>query len=394
MMHEVYHTLEVGAIHFSMILLELFFQKRNFPACNFNSMYKSLEIENFRSIKHLNIEDLGRINVFLGRNNSSKTTILESLFLLIGTTNPELIIRIHNFRDLILNEANDLSFIFHNLDFNNTIKIKVLSEIQNDFREVTIMPSSAVSKTKKIEVDVENLSYESTRDENEVNELIINATIKKRRSPQKKAISKLTHHKGVFNLTPPNDFSDNLRGVYVTPKIPLAPNLVKELESLIINKQHRSLTSMLKAIDPLITDISFGTNRMIYVDVGMRRLIPFNLLGDGVRRYLSILLAIYNARDGVVLIDELENGLHFSTLAHLWDDMIRTSQEFNVQLYITTHNIETLHYLKSTLEKDRNKDFQQHVRAYTLRNINGVHKSYKYEFKGFENAIIEGIELR
>ena len=151
---------------------------------------------------------------------------------------------------------------------------------------------------------------------------------------------------------------------------------------------------MLKAIDPLITDISFGTNRMIYVDVGMRRLIPFNLLGDGVRRYLSILLAIYNARDGVVLIDELENGLHFSTLAHLWDDIIRTSQEFNVQLYITTHNIETLHYLKSTLEKDRNKDFQQHVRAYTLRNINGVHKSYKYEFKGFENAIIEGIELR
>lgn len=359
-------------------------------------MYKSLEIENFRSIKHLNIEDLGRVNVFLGKNNSSKTTVLESIFLLLGATNPELIIRIHNFRDLLLNEANDLSFIFHNLDFNNKINIKISSEIQNDYREVSIMPSSVVSKTKtkKVEVDIDNLSYDSSREENKVNELVLNGVIKQRHSQQKKTTSKLTFNRGVFSITQPNDFTDNLRGVYVTPKIPLAPNLEKELENLIVNKQHRDLILMLNAIDSRITDISFGTNRMIYVDVGMRRLIPFNLLGDGVRRYLSILLAIYNARDGVVLIDELENGLHFSTLAHLWDALIKTSKEFNVQLFITTHNIETLNFLKSTLEEERNEDFQKQVRAYTLRNIEGIHKSYKYEFEGFENAIIEGIELR
>jgi len=361
-------------------------------------MYKNLDIENFRGIKHLNIEDLGRINVFLGKNNSSKTTLLEALFLLLGASNPEAILKIHGFRDLFFNHANDLSFIFHNLDFNNTIKLKASSEDRKDFREVSILPSSDLSgtNTKRVEVNSKNLSYGSTREEEEINELAVNATIKKRGSKQNKTRSHLSFNTAdnSFNFTLPRDYSDPVRGIFLTSKAPLSSNLEKELEHLIVNKQHDDLISMLQVIDPRITGISFGTNQMIYMDVGIEQLIPLNLSGDGTRRYLSLMLALYNSRDGIALIDELENGLHFSTLVPLWDNLIRLSKELNVQLFITTHNIEILRSLKSALEKEKNKNFQQQVRAYPLKDIKGEHKSYKYDFESFEHAIDCEIELR
>lgn len=358
-------------------------------------MFKKLEIENFRGIERLEIEDLGNVNLLLGQNNSSKTSILEAIFLLIGFTNPELIIRIHNFRDFFLNEANDLSFIFRDLNFSNHIRIKAIANEKTDFREVEIKPSAASSNSqpKKVEIDIDNVSYDSAREQSKVNELSLNAVVKQQHSQQKKATSKLTFSKGTFNLTQPN-FSDDLRGVYVTPKLPLPSNLEKELETLIINKQHQELIVMLKLIDSRIEDISFGTNRMIYVDVGLNKLIPLNLLGDGLRRYLSILLAIYNAKEGIVLIDELENGLHFSTLTHLWDSIIKISNRFGVQIFVTTHNIETLKFLKKTLEKEDNKSFAHSIRSYTLRKLEKNHSAYKYDFSSFENAVEEGIELR
>ncbi len=371
-------------------------------------MYQNIDIENFRSIRHLNIEDLGRINLLLGKNNSAKTTVLEALFLLFGASNPELILTIHNFRDFFLSEANDLGFVFHNLDFNNTIKIRASSGEQNngtdeDFRAVSISPYSSSENTitrkaqaEKVRADVKNFSYDSAIKEDEINELVLDAIIKKKHSEQRKIESKLTFNRAAagFNLVTPRDYAESVRCVYVTPKAPLSQNLQKELEHLIVNKQHDNLIVMLKAIDSRITSISLGTNQMIYADVGMQQLIPLNLSGDGVRRYLSLLLAMYNSRGGIVLIDELENGIHFSTLVDLWDSLIRLSQELNVQLFISTHNIETLRALKVALEQEKNKDFQPQVRVYTLRDIGGEHKSYKYDFESFEHAIDQKIELR
>ncbi|WP_462136871.1 AAA family ATPase, partial [Candidatus Mycalebacterium sp.] len=46
--------------------------------------FKSIKIENFRGIESLKIDNLERINLFVGKNNCGKTTILESIYLLSG----------------------------------------------------------------------------------------------------------------------------------------------------------------------------------------------------------------------------------------------------------------------------------------------------------------------
>jgi AAA15 family ATPase/GTPase len=61
-------------------------------------MFTKLEINNFRGIRKLELNDFNRINVFVGKNNVGKTTVLEALFLLNGASNAILPLKINGFR--------------------------------------------------------------------------------------------------------------------------------------------------------------------------------------------------------------------------------------------------------------------------------------------------------
>lgn len=361
--------------------------------------FNKLEINNFRGINSFSAEDLKDINLFVGKNNSSKTTVLEALFLLLGASNPELIIRINNFRDLLLTDEDDLRFIFYNLDYSNIVKIIADTNNKNSYRELNIKPSSIIvdDKTNKKTVDSNQsqLSYDTSFSEKTINELILSLNIKEFQKTKKEYISKLLIDRGRFTITEPKNYKEVLRGVYVTPKIHLSSNLEKKLEGLIINKKHNEIIEILNTIDKNITNITFGTNRMIYFDIGISRLVPINLVGDGVRRILAIILAIHDAQNGIVLIDEIENGLHYSALKPLWNAVFKATQKFNVQLFATTHNIETLKYLQKAIEDADNTEFENSVRSYTLRKVeNDIVKSYKYDYEKFEFSIEQGIEIR
>jgi len=75
--------------------------------------YKTIKIENFRGIKSLEINDLARVNLFVGRNNCGKTSVLEAAFLLTGISNPGLMIQIGNWRGVALNDSSDIQNYFY-----------------------------------------------------------------------------------------------------------------------------------------------------------------------------------------------------------------------------------------------------------------------------------------
>ncbi|MEM9686133.1 MAG: AAA family ATPase [Bacteroidota bacterium] len=70
---------------------------------------KDIEINGFRGIKHLKMEDFGTINLIVGKNNACKTSILEALILLVGVSNPSL--AINNSGGLLINKEDDFRFI-------------------------------------------------------------------------------------------------------------------------------------------------------------------------------------------------------------------------------------------------------------------------------------------
>ena len=79
--------------------------------------FKNIEIKNFRGIDHLKINDLSRVNVFVGQNNSGKSSILEAIHLLTGMSNPDMPLNLNRIRTRnYYSNFKDIFYLFHNMD--------------------------------------------------------------------------------------------------------------------------------------------------------------------------------------------------------------------------------------------------------------------------------------
>src|SRR5205807_9044547 len=65
---------------------------------------------------------------------------------------------------------------------------------------------------------------------------------------------------------------------------------------------------------------------------------PLRTMGDGVVRLFAMILALVNAKDGFLLLDEIENGLHHSIQPDVWRLIFRVATSLNVQVFATTHS--------------------------------------------------------
>ena len=103
-------------------------------------IYKDIEIQNFRGIKKLAIKNLSNVNLFVGKNNCGKTSVLEAIFLTTGISNPQLSITIDVLRNLNHDEADDFRFIFYDMDYNNAPTFEAI--LQNkEIRTLSIKPT-------------------------------------------------------------------------------------------------------------------------------------------------------------------------------------------------------------------------------------------------------------
>jgi hypothetical protein len=105
------------------------------------------------------------------------------------------------------------------------------------------------------------------------------------------------------------------------------------------------ILEMLRSLDPEIRDVRILTPRerpVLYLDYGSSGLIPLSSLGDGVRRAFLIALALNSVSGGILMIDEIEFSLHVSALETLFSWLVRACEEFDVQLFATTHSLEAI----------------------------------------------------
>ena len=70
----------------------------------------------------------------------------------------------------------------------------------------------------------------------------------------------------------------------------------------------------------------------------MPRGVPLNSLGDGMVRVLQLALKIFPAKGGFLLIDEFENGLHYSIQEKIWALLFEMSLKLDIQIFVTTHS--------------------------------------------------------
>lgn len=129
----------------------------------------------------------------------------------------------------------------------------------------------------------------------------------------------------------------------------LCPSLgevsVASWAELIKQKRDARLVQRLRSLYPEITGIRVLPESAIYVDIGRSQLVPVHFLGDGMQRLLSLLAAVYECSHGVLLVDALDSGFHYSFMLVLWQELQAMAQDCGTQIFATTHSYDLINAL-------------------------------------------------
>lgn len=146
-------------------------------------------------------------------------------------------------------------------------------------------------------------------------------------------------------------------------------SVVEMFEEVVLTPDENTVLQALHTIEPGIERIaSIGTQRRnrrgargglaMMVD-GHR--IPIGSMGDGIWRLLGIALALVTTRGGVLLIDEIDTGLHYSVLVDMWRLVLETARSLDVQVFATTHSRDCYEALAAVAEPGRNEISLQRI---------------------------------
>jgi len=116
--------------------------------------------------------------------------------------------------------------------------------------------------------------------------------------------------------------------------------MIELFDEIVLNPEESSVVDALKIIEPSIERIAVKKNAF-FVKTNNNNYqggTPLGNMGDGVGRMLGIVLAIVNAKDGILLVDEIDTGLHFSIMSDMWKLVWETAKKLNVQVFATTHS--------------------------------------------------------
>jgi AAA15 family ATPase/GTPase len=81
--------------------------------------------------------------------------------------------------------------------------------------------------------------------------------------------------------------------------------------------------------------------------------VPIGSMGDGIWRLLGIALALVSARGGVLLVDEIDSGLHYTVLVDMWRLVLETARSLDVQVFATTHSRDCYEALAAVTDASR-----------------------------------------
>ena len=356
-------------------------------------MFSSVKIENFKSFSHLSLNNLSHVNLFFGKNNCGKTSLLESIFILSGMANPELPLKCNQFRDLP--GIKSTALFFHNLNTTKDISISSISTVPLFERQVSI--HSQTKSVKDISSQNPANTYKSDTLPAEIDELSFSGTVKTSSDITESVKTTLRIRElkksEKIQVSLSTKYKETMYCAYFSPRMSLA-TIVPSILKIFSEKKEKLVLEALKNIDNRIKDFILVDNT-IMVDIGLEKRLPINLLGDGVRKFFTLAVAMFDCQNGVLLVDEIDNGLHFSTMEKFWSILLHTSKMFNVQLFATTHNIDSIKGLNRVLLQAENTDYQSAVSAYKLlQHTDDTNTVLYYDFKSFSDLIESETEIR
>jgi predicted ATPase len=316
-----------------------------------------LTINQFRGIRHLRVDGLRRINLFVGRNNSGKTTVLEALFLLGGATNPVFPTTLGQLRGQRLGATYPDAVwrpLFFNLDPRQQIELHAEWDDEHARRRLAITAAPASSYADVLEPAVGGGGgVAAVTEEFLIGGLRLHYTDARDRE----YITKATFDPKSGNVDAPStEREDFVRATFLSARA--YSSLLRDAQQysfLVKIKQEQDVLDAMKVIEARVERIevlSEPGGPAVYVDLGLPSLVPLAACGEGFVRMFSIIVELTASRRGVLLVDEIDNGLHYSVMEELWKLLGVLSEKHDVQIFGTTHNEELIQSALTAYQDD------------------------------------------
>lgn len=348
-------------------------------------MIRSITIENFKCFKSITLEHMSRINLFLGPNNVGKSALLEALWVNNSFYTANVLPLINKLRNWNRTEIHRLFFeFFNNFDNKKAIQFKCAGDTDFFNRSLTITSYILSSSTLLTDSGVAMLDSLSHQPRGVKFDCTIKEQGKSVESIAFPTIDGITINsaksQGAFNVFLISDSSKFRSDEYDT-----YGTLIRDgLEQIVLDAINEFEPSI-----EAIRMIPFAGENFFHVKVPyLTNYIPINLLGQGLGRLLRIVLAFIQARNGSIMIDEIENGFYHKNLATVWSQIHVLAERFNVQVFATTHSYECVEAAHEALKG------KEALSLYRLNRVDADIKVTEYDESSLAASIEYGIEVR
>lgn len=358
-------------------------------------MYRSFTIKNFRCFRDLKLAPLERVNLIAGMNNVGKTALLEALFIHAGPNNPELPLRVNAFRDIehFAVDAEEMwGWLFFNKHLDEAIELESLNE-NNERSSLRIRLAESEASTLGLPGDNDTASssklVRSLTTMVGSHDLILEYQGVEGQTKSSRASitsdGKIKIERAQLRFFPSATFlSSGLR--FPKEDAERFSNLER------VGRQDEVIDT-LKILEPRLHRLAVlvtGGTPMISGDIGIGELVPLPLMGEGMARLLSIVLAIANVPRGAILIDEIENGLYHSVMVNVWKAIALAARRSEAQIFAATHSWECIQAAHEAFVSTGTYDFRLH----RLDRVNEEIQAITYDRETLSAALKSELEVR
>lgn len=289
--------------------------------------FESIVVGQYRALKGIGFEQLGRVNLIVGINNAGKTSVLEAVYLLANQVDPRGLLELLRRRtrvDANASPAFAVTQLPRDVD---------LSGHYDKRPDNTVSLKIAVKDTPE-DADEDWSSYLRT--------LIMDATYAGR--VQRSATDFFSGRARRTRITgEPRWLAPS---VFHSPFSLSDPELLARCyeESVRLKLKERVVAFIRAHIDAQVRDIELANEhrRFLVTHDASSEAVDLASFGEGIQRIFLTGLLVAGARGGVVLIDEFENALHTGVLLEFTKFVHELAAEFECQVFVTTHSKETV----------------------------------------------------
>lgn len=355
-------------------------------------MIEKISIKNFRCFGNTTIEGFKRINLIGGLNNSGKTALLEAI-LLNSSLSFQSVKQLLQLRSDGLNVMEFPEYTWDNFFFNQNKEIEInIKTIDSNENEKIIF----VSYEKSAVINFVDQKQTSNNDYGDTDKIFRYGL---------KLIGKEIGKSNEINIWASGfglNYNENILSrqkeinFLASSSRNQPSDLANEYSISERNETEKSVLEALQIIDKKFEAIRVSVVGGAHIEIKIKggKFMPSTLFGDAINKILRIVLKIINYKNSILLIDEIENGIHHTVQKDFWKFLFQLAidPEFDVQIFSTTHSLEMIQAFNEVAQEFENEGayFELFRKKSTGEIAYNLHKLETLEYELSSNLAVRG----